>query len=277
MAGLAAGCLDDGGPARSDDGSRDPDSDDSDPDDSDANDAGGDEDQSGAESDGDDPREVTETPRVDEPPHDIEAPGASDEWNEDYLGEAMSPEPSLEFDVLDGVWLEESALESAAGGETGGSDREESDQTDDETDEEIDDETGEEFGSTSADPAYAVRLVEDRSHLESAVDLESTGETIRTALEDVDFDDSVVVIVESGWGSSSVGDRWVRVEDDGEAIHLHGYQTDPFVATTDVTTRHSVLVVDRPDDLAFARASLTASEDRRVHVNSTEGVVSLDD
>lgn len=222
----------------------------------------------GGDSDGDDVTDgtdpgdeqtvVEEDPRVDEPPYEIErppepeSPEEEDQWDDEYLGEHMPTEPSLEFDVLDGVALTESTLRRAA---------------------------DEEFPQEHDDPAYALRLVESEAALEAAIDLDGTASDPRETLEAVDFAEFVVVVVESGWGSSSIGHRWARVEHEAAsaAIHLHGYYTDPLLGTTDYTTRHSVLIVERPDDLALARVSLTVSEDRRVHVNSTEGVVSLDD
>ncbi|WP_154660434.1 hypothetical protein [Halopiger goleimassiliensis] len=244
---LAPGCLD-AGPT-TEETSDDSSAEDEAPGETDEDDREG----NGAETD--DPGVVTETPRVDEPPHEIDRPAGDtgpDEWDEEYLGAGMSREPTLAFDVLEGVELADPALQPPWAG-----------------DGETDDGDG---ALTNAE--YAIRLLETRDDLESIVDLEAS-ET--DGLETVDFDDRVVVIVESGWGSSSIVDQWVRVETDGDALHLHGYRTDPPLGTTDVTTRHSVLVIERPDDLAYARASLTVSPDRRVHFNSTEGVVSLED
>lgn len=70
--------------------------------------------------------------------------------------------------------------------------------------------------------------------------------------------------------------RWTRVERLDDGVHLHGYYTAPYARTTDLTNRRSVLVVERPGDLERATVSLTTDENRQVHFDSTEGVVSLD-
>ena len=278
--GMTAGCLDD-----ADTQSAGPDDDSSD-DTTDVDDS----------SDGDDePVTVEEDPRVDEPPHEIdrpeppEDPDEDEEWNDDYLGEHMATEPSLEFDVLEGVRLADPALgepmaDVSSSGDDGleSTENESNDDLEPAENESDDDPALVEPGEADVEPGdgemeYHVRLLESDADLADAIDLETTDDEDAETLEGVDFAETVVVVVESGWGSSSVHHRWVRVEDDEETIHLHGYYTDPHFGTTDYTTRHSVVTVERPADLEFARASITVSEDHRVHVNSTEGVVSLED
>jgi len=242
----------------------------------------------------DEPEIITEEPRVDEPPHEIDPPERSDDpdeesaWNPNYLGEQMETEPTLSFDSLENVRLAESALDDGHGGditspegiepETADSDEGEinsSGELEDGADSADDEEEATE--ETGPEGEYAVHLIDNTDDLSDAVDLEASSEDTSETLEEIDFEDTVVVIVESGWGSSSVIHQWARVEADEDAISLHGYYTDPEIGTTDYTTRHSVLTVERPDDLEFARMSLTTSPDRRVHVNSTEGVVSVDE
>ncbi|SDR42016.1 hypothetical protein [Natronobacterium texcoconense] len=191
--------------------------------------------------------EPLETPVVDEPPHDPERPNPSgeepwEEWNDDYLGEGMATEPTVEFDRVSGVRLAESMLAGRATELEGG--------------------------------VYSVRLLASERDLETVVDLEKTDSDARTALESVDFDERIVIVVESGYGSSSVAHRWVRVEPLENGIHLHGYETNPYEQTADASPRHSVLIVDRPDGgaLEVARVSQTVAEDRRVHYASTDGV-----
>lgn len=125
---------------------------------------------------------------------------------------------------------------------------------------------------------YGVRTVESVDDLDTAVDLEATDAASRARLESIDFSAELVVIVESGCGSGSVRHEWARVEDVDDGVHLHGYYTQPHIRTTDYTSRHSALVVDRPaGGVDLARVNLAVSEQRRVHVNSTEEVVSVDD
>lgn len=99
----------------------------------------------------------------------------------------------------------------------------------------------------------------------------------RERVETVDFDEGVIVVVESGFGSGPVRHRWKRVEGVESWVHLQGYYTQPYERTDDYTADHSVVAVDRPaEDIDLARASLTVSPERRVRVDSTEGVVTAD-
>lgn len=182
--------------------------------------------------------------RVDEPPHEIESPDSDDPegWNDEYLGEHMATEPSLSFERIRSTRLADDALRNYEG------------------------------------EAYRVRVLRDADERDAVLDLEATDEEVRERLAEVDFDESVLVVVESGYGSSSVDHRWARVEETADGIHLHGYYTDPFEQLSDIDSWHSVLEVECPDggpDLA--RVSLTVDERRRVHFNSTEDVVTLEE
>lgn len=193
---------------------------------------------------------VEEDRRVTKPPQKIERPDPPDdpeafsEWNDDYLGEHMATEPSLAFDPVPVRvgWVRDTGL--------GTPDR-------------------------PADEAYEVRLVADEDDYEATFYRDRMDDSLRDDL--VDFDESVLVLVESGFGSSSVDHRWVRVEADGDAVHLHGYYTAPYERTDDIDTRFSALEVERPSEgVDFARVSLTVDDERRVRFNSTEGVVALE-
>ena len=193
---------------------------------------------------------VEEDPRVDEPPHEIERPEVSDdtaetdeEWNDHFLGEHIDEEPSLGFEVVDGVGPRFPELRDVAGPDE-----------------------------------YRVHLLESSLERDATLALERADPEVRDRLEAVDFDTHLIVVVESGYGSGSLQHRWVRAEDVDDGVHLHGYYTWPYLQTDDLTSRQSVLVVERPADGAdLARVSLTVSEDRRVHVNSTEGVVGVEE
>lgn len=194
---------------------------------------------------------VEEEPRVDEPVHEIERPESPDDpedyddWNDQYLGENMATEPTLDFDSIPAA--------SAGVRERG-------------------------FGGTvnPDDTAYQVRVVANKADYEATFDEDKIDDDIRDRLDTVDLDESIFVVVESGWGSGSFNHRWARVEADAGVIHLHGYYSKPYEQTDDLDTRLSVLEVERPNDLDFARVSLTVSEPRRVHFNSTEGIVKLE-
>lgn len=190
-----------------------------------------------------------EDARIDNPPYEIEKPEAphdpaeNDDWNEDYLGKEMSEKPSIGFEELEGVGLKMRALS-------------------------IEDDEGDQ---------YAVHLVESEGDLEERLDREAMGPEDRERVEAVDLDEQLVVVVESGFGSGSVRHRWKRVEDVKRGVHLHGYYTQPYERTSDYAARHSMVVVERPDgEIGLVRASLTVSPERRIHLDSTEEIVTVD-
>ncbi|MFP9193465.1 hypothetical protein [Natronosalvus vescus] len=198
-----------------------------------------------------DSKTIEEDPRVDAPSHEITPPADedSDDWNDDYLGEHMETEPSVVFEELPISRFALKAQDKRLSDPTRGNDE------------------------------FWVDVLESEDDRDTILDIED--ETISTAerdqLKSIDFDESVLIVVETGYGSSSVTHRWSRVEDAGDSLHLHGYYTDPHGRDGDVSTRASVLEVERPsDELNLARVSLTVEEDRRVHFNSTEGPVSID-
>jgi hypothetical protein len=176
--------------------------------------------------------------RVDAPPHDPERP-PEDDWNPDWLGAGMATNPSLPFETVDAP-LADPQLNT---------------------------------GSPPSDSEYAVSLLTSTSELESTVEMAEAPDRLGS----VDFGEELVVVVESGYGSSSVDHVWQRVETVERGIHLNGYRTDPRSGTTDYTARHSALVVETTvdgDDRAYA--SLTVSGDERVNFDSSEGVVTVD-
>lgn len=120
-------------------------------------------------------------------------------------------------------------------------------------------------------------MVETHAQRDELLDIEAIDDDLRERLEAVDFEDSLLAVLETGYGSSSVGHHWARVEAGEKALHLHGYYMDPWGRDGDVSTTVSVLEVERPsEEVAFARVSLTVEQDLRVHFNSTEGVVTVD-
>lgn len=203
----------------------------------------GDDDGVGNGDDGDDPvGGPVPDERVDEPPHDPERPPEpddSEEWNPDWLGEGMATEPSYPFEEVSAS-LADSRLDRSP---------------------------------PPSQSEYAVRLLTSTDDLESVVDTETAPERLET----VDFDEELVVVVESGYGSSSVEHAWQRVTAVDGGLYLNGYRTDPRVGTTDYTSRHSILVVETTvseDD--HAHVSLTVSGDERVNFDSSDGVVTVD-
>lgn len=192
---------------------------------------------------------VDEEPRIDEPPHAIDPPkpaaNGSGEWNEEYLGAQMETVPSLDWNRL--------PIGRGALRETG-------------------------LRGDDSDEAYWVAVLTSESDCEAVFELDAVDGETRSRLDGVDFDESLLVVVESGYGSGSIDHRWARVESVSDGVRLHGYYTDPSEGTDDITTWVSVLEIERPiTDAPLVRVSLTVSEDRRVHFNSTEGVIGIDD
>ncbi len=114
--------------------------------------------------------------------------------------------------------------------------------------------------------AYLAEIVTSRESFDERV--EPIGNEASNRVESIDFDDEVVVIVTSGFGSSSIRHEWVGVEFACEEIRLHGYYHRPYLTTDDISDRMSAAIVERPEDhdLDRAWASLTVSEDTRVNI-----------
>ncbi|MFC4543118.1 hypothetical protein ACFO5R_14405 [Halosolutus amylolyticus] len=233
----------------------------------------------GCLSDSDDTGTDDEDDVGDDDPGDDGQNGDGDggEWNDDYLGERMATTPSLEFSTIQGAQLADVPLESEDVDDGTTDDRVETDPRVDEPPHEITvpDEADSE---TDPDGEYRVRLLETAAERDDVLEMETVDDETRDRLQAVDFDDAVLVVVESGYGSSSIVHRWARVEDVDDGVHLHGYYRKPYERLADMSPRLSVLEVERPDDdPSLARVSLTVTPDHRVHFNSTEGVVSIGD
>lgn len=129
--------------------------------------------------------------------------------------------------------------------------------------------------------AYAVRVLTSAADVREVFDTggssetESGGSEGETPLDATDFEQYVLLVIESGFGSGSVTHHWQRVEATDRGLRLHGCHRIPYERTTDLSSRHSVVRVERPTGFEVARVSLTVSKGRRVHFNSTEGVVSI--
>lgn len=124
--------------------------------------------------------------------------------------------------------------------------------------------------------------VDDRLHASGGdqyvVELVDPDDDETAILADLDVDDqqSTLVLVGECCGSSSVRHRWARVQQAGATIHLHGYLEQPWVRTSDLSPRYSLVEVSRPAaDVDQACVSLTTGREERLHVNSNDGVVSL--
>lgn len=123
---------------------------------------------------------------------------------------------------------------------------------------------------------YHVRVVTNEEDLDSVFWFEEMDAESRSRVEGVDFDEYVLVAVESGYGSGSRTHRWIRVEPVENGIHLYGCYAGS-QETDDLSAYCSVLKVARPDDTSVevAHVSLTVEEDRTVTFDSTDGLVTI--
>lgn len=178
-------------------------------------------------------------PRIDDPPHDVSLSNDRDEWNPDDLGECMATESDLEYTVHPPRF------------------------------------TGKiEF---TYDTTYRATLITDEAARDEHLEFDAMDDDLRDRIAALDFDESFLVAVESGW---SLGPhRWARVETIDDGIHLHGYHELPTHHTLELRTEASLLEVERPDAVDRARVSLTGRgldrDVRRVTFDSTEGLVKL--
>ncbi|GAB6878660.1 hypothetical protein JCM17823_09340 [Halorubrum gandharaense] len=192
-----------------------------------------------------DPTPEEPDPRVEDPPHDIEEPdpgSGEGDWDENYLCEGIDADPTVEFE--EAVATGPTSLGEALGG--------------------LD------YEDRGAGEEYFVEL------LGTPAEFEAVDDGLREELGTPDFDEEAVLVLQTGWGSSSVRPKPVRIEPVDGGIHAHGCHVVPFVQTDDVTVRTLVVRFDRPDDgLERATVSLTVAPDRRVALVAGEGVVSL--
>jgi len=116
---------------------------------------------------------------------------------------------------------------------------------------------------------YLVRVIDNESTMN---DILNTGSEI-----DIDFNEEILLVIESGFGSSSLIQRWNRVEETANGIHIHGYMYKPFNHRLDFKSRSSVVKVERPDNIdnITAYVSLTVDREFRINFNSDEDIVRI--
>lgn len=190
--------------------------------------------------------------RIDTPPHPIDRPDVDDKpfdereakWEADYLGAAIDREPTVPFESVDIPHISQWDI-----GEIGHED-------------------------------YRVEVFDTYEAVETALSDAGGNRQSRVfeELEEGMFSGGVIVEVLAGMGSGSVWPVWVRAEPVKDGIHLHGYLHQPLLQTDDLVIRSSVVHIDHPEDdpPAVVHVSLTRNADERVHVNSTEDLVTIE-
>lgn len=182
--------------------------------------------------------------RVDEPPYEIEVPNPQGDppydehqWDSHYLGENMSESPSVSFNEYGRAPIIESKVS---------------------------------IQEQSMNNEYTAHVITSEDEKSEILDTDIFEET-------VDFAREFLIVVESGYGSSTPTHQWKRVESYDGGVHLHGYYTDPYLQTTDYASRASVVKVRQSiDSESKAMVSLTVTDSHRVHFESTEGVVGVE-
>jgi len=203
----------------------------------------------GDTSNGDDSAcEPIELALVDEPPHGPERPPQPDdtedeeEWDDHHLGDGMDDESTLSFDPIS-VGFDEPPV----------------DQTE-----------------YDGEAVFDAELVTSREEFDER--LEPVSDESAARVDEVNFEEEAIVVVVSGFGSSSVQHEWVRVDEHCAEVHIHGYYVWPYIQTADYTYQVSGIVIEKPDayDLERAWVSLTVAEDMRANFHTDEDIQVVD-
>lgn len=98
-----------------------------------------------------------------------------------------------------------------------------------------------------------------------------------SVVEDVDFDEEVILYVQSWFLTRRRRPVIVRAEERPYGVHAFGYlvQTSQIVHPEGPPVA-AVVRMERPEGVDGARVSLTIDEDHRVHFNSSEGIVEFE-
>ncbi len=123
-------------------------------------------------------------------------------------------------------------------------------------------------------------MVESNEFIVRVIDNEDKMNDILRVPSDfnINFDNEILLIIESGYGSTSRSQQWKRIEETSSGIHVHGYKYVPYDTRADFKSVSSVLRVDRPSTTnnITADVSLTVDQDFRINFDSTEDVVRIE-
>lgn len=115
---------------------------------------------------------------------------------------------------------------------------------------------------------YLVRFIDNQSDLDKILDTNSGFS--------IDFSDEILIVVESGYGSSSMIHKWRRVEETEKGLSLYGFYQEPLDKRLDFKSKSSIIRAEKPDNLSNISVNLTVTEDHRVHFDSDEGIVRVE-
>ena len=198
--------------------------------------------------DADQPIEIEGFPGIDAPPHTIipedridndEGTMAGGDWNPNYLGECMDTEPTVAFEYYRqraGI-ADDASLWSARPDE-------------------------------ERRPFYWAQIAT------SEADVDEIWDERPPEMPGVDFDESVVILLQHGLYSSSQRSEWVRVEEEGGDLHFHGYQRDPWIHDADESAHPTIIRANVPaNDVERVTLSLTRHREQRLHFRPDDGIV----
>ncbi len=114
---------------------------------------------------------------------------------------------------------------------------------------------------------YLVRIIDNEDKMNEVINFRNN--------VDVDFDNEIFIVIESGFNSSSFMHQWNRIEETPDGIHLHGYLYQPYDRRLDFESISSIIRVDKPDDLDIVYVSLTVDSEFRINFNSSEDIVRI--
>lgn len=112
---------------------------------------------------------------------------------------------------------------------------------------------------------FLIRVIDNESDM---------NDIIRTD-ENVDFNSEKLLVVESGYGSSSYMHRWSRIEETNEGVHLYGYLYRPIEKRNDLDSNSSIIKINSNIENLKAKVSLTMDADFQVNFNSEENIVRI--
>lgn len=115
---------------------------------------------------------------------------------------------------------------------------------------------------------YHVRIIDNREDLDNILNPDNSFS--------IDFSDEVLIVVESGYGSTSLIHEWKRVEEIDGDLHLYGFYMKPFDRRLDFAPKSSIIRVEKPDNLESIHVNLTVTEEHQVHFDSDEDIVSIE-
>lgn len=121
---------------------------------------------------------------------------------------------------------------------------------------------------------FYAALLADEDDLDRVDD--DVGDDVRELIEGTDFEDELLLVAQTGWGSGTVTPHLKRVEETTEGLRAFGCYRRPCGGTADHTMRTVVARVARPVRLDAVVVSLTFDAEHVVNFAVDEGVVTVD-